>query len=179
MGVVKLEITGTTSTRQDLWLSLFEYRNGAIYWRERGRGRNVELPAGFLTGQYLQIRFEKKAYAVHKIIYEMHHGDVETPIDHRDQDKMNNFVENLRPATKSQNEANTTKRVTNTSGYKGVYWSKQYSKWRAKIDHNKRQIHIGYFEILEDAAVAYNKRASELFGEFAFINKIPEGTNNA
>ncbi|MCV5968484.1 hypothetical protein, partial [Lactococcus petauri] len=45
-------------------------------------------------------------------------------------------------------------------------------RWEARIQHNKKQITIGYFNNEEEAALAYNKKAIELHGEFASLNKI-------
>lgn len=39
-------------------------------------------------------------------------------------------------------------------------------------------IHIGYFKVEADAALAYNRLALELYGEFARLNEIP-GERNA
>ena len=161
-----------TCTRQETWNVIFEYRHGVLYWRKDVDNVMAGLPAGFMSGEYLYVRYLGKAYAVHKVIYEMHHGDTEGPVDHRNRNKLDNLITNLRKATKSQNEANTEKRATNTSGYKGVYWLKNARKWRAKIDCDKQQIHIGLFECKHAAAAAYNSKAAELFGEFANLNTI-------
>jgi len=69
-----------------------------------------------------------------------------------------------------------TARSDNTSGYKGV--SRNNNKtgkfWTAKITHNKKTHSLGNFETPEEAALAYNKKSIELFGDKAFINVIPE-----
>jgi hypothetical protein len=49
-----------------------------------------------------------------------------------------------------------------SSKYCGVYWTKESKKWRAFIQHNGRQHHIGTFEIEEDAAKAVNLKCQEL-----------------
>ncbi len=75
--------------------------------------------------------------------------------------------ENLRFCTRSQNAANSEKK-TGASGYKGV--EKVGIKWRASIRNNNKLIHLGMFWTPEDAARAYDKKAVELFGEFARTN---------
>jgi len=69
-----------------------------------------------------------------------------------------------------------TARSDNTSGYKGV--SRNNNKtgkfWTAKITYNKKTHSLGNFETPEEAALAYNKKSIELFGDKAFINVIPE-----
>lgn len=166
----------TSIDRQALWRTLFIYddEEGQLLWNEQVSPKVAGKVAGYLSGQYLFVRYKGKAYAVHKVIYEFHFGNTDGPVDHKDRNKLNNRIENLRAATKSQNEANTGKRSTNTSGYKGVYWLKNANKWRAKIDCNKQQIHIGLFDDKNEAALAYNQKAMELFGEHACLNKVVE-----
>ena len=57
---------------------------------------------------------------------------------------------------------------TKTSQYIGV--SKDKNKWTARIKLNKKQIHIGNFETESEAAKAYDKKAIEIYGEFAKTN---------
>jgi hypothetical protein len=169
MESLKLETIGTKHID---WREIFDYFDGNLYWNEVAPARVRNKLAGYMTGPYLKVRYEGRAYMLHRIIYEMHNGAFEGFIDHIDRNKLNNRIENLRVVTKSENELNCTKRVTNTSGYKGVYFSKQFNKWRAKIDKDKKQIHIGYYDDVEEAALAYNKKAFELFGEIAYQNVI-------
>lgn len=91
-------------------------------------------------------------------------------IDHIDHDGLNNCRYNLRAATYSQNNMNTLhrRRKNPTSKYKGVHWDSITKKWRAGIMHRK----IGRFVNEVDAAIAYNERAFELFGEFACLNEV-------
>jgi hypothetical protein len=93
-------------------------------------------------------------------------------IDHIDGNPENNFIWNLRPVTPQQNMYNSKIPSTNTSGYKGVSWHKDTKKWRSKIQHNNKFIHIGCYTDLHEAAEAYNVKAKELFGEYARLNVI-------
>lgn len=93
-------------------------------------------------------------------------------IDHKDGDGYNNLRSNLRIANKSLNASNTDKHKDSKSPYKGVFYNKRDRKWQAKICKDYNQIHIGYFFTAEEAAIAYNKKALELFGEFARLNII-------
>lgn len=94
-------------------------------------------------------------------------------IDHRDGNKLNNLLSNLRICTRFQNQHNTQLRIDNTSGDKGVIYYKRNNKWQAQIMNNGKQEHLGYFTIKEDAARAYNQAAIQYFGEFAVLNNIP------
>ena len=95
-------------------------------------------------------------------------------IDHIDGNKLNNQLSNLRICSKSTNGMNRGKTTLNKSGYKGVQWNKNCQKWRAMIRINSKSHHIGVFDEIRDAVIAYNNKAKELFGEFAFINELPK-----
>jgi hypothetical protein len=88
-------------------------------------------------------------------------------VDHRNGDTMDNRRYNLRWADKSDSNRNTGLRRNNASGIKGVSWHKPMSKWRAKIQHHGRDIHIGYFTTIEAAADARLEAAKRYHGEFA------------
>jgi hypothetical protein len=93
-------------------------------------------------------------------------GDVSVEVDHKNHDTLDNQRLNLRVSTKKQNIANRRKPKNNTSGYKGVYWDKCRSRWSVSVSGKK----VGYFIDLKEAAKAYDKKAKELFGEFAVLN---------
>jgi hypothetical protein len=94
--------------------------------------------------------------------------------DHRDRNGLNNRRSNLRPATRQQQQANHKKhRDGITSRYRGVSLHKTSKKFRAAIVFNDKQKHLGLFVNEEDAARAFNKAATEYFGEFASLNDVP------
>ena len=91
--------------------------------------------------------------------------------DHINRNRLDNRRENLRVCTTFESNQNRGFNSSNTSGYKGVFlgsYSKLKKKWRVDI----QQKTIGYFKTKEEAAIAYNKRAKELFGEHAWLNNI-------
>ena len=87
-------------------------------------------------------------------------------VDHKDGDGLNNQRHNLRPATRSQNAANTSRNRRNSSGYKGVVRTGR-GKWMARITKNKQIKYLGSFETPQEAADCYYAAAVEIFGEFA------------
>jgi hypothetical protein len=91
-------------------------------------------------------------------------------VDHINHNGLDNRKPNLRLCTSIQNQQNKRPRSGCTSKYKGVYWHKDRKKFCAKIHLNKKAIHIGYFKDEIEAAKAYDKKARELFGEFAYLN---------
>lgn len=93
-------------------------------------------------------------------------------IDHRDGNGLNNQRANLRKATRSQNgQAFRRKSEKKSSVFRGVSWHKSTQKWSSNIRPNKKpQIYLGLFELEKDAALAYDKAAREIFGDFATPN---------
>ena len=93
-------------------------------------------------------------------------------VDHINGNKLDNRTSNLRLATKAQNMRNRGPTRVNTSGYKGVCYHAQSSKWRAYIKTDYKQLYLGLFENPRDAALAYNEAALRLHGDFAYLNPI-------
>ena len=108
-----------------------------------------------------------KAVYMHREVLSV---DGSQEIDHINGNTLDNRKANLRVCTRRQNAQNLRKRKGYRSRFKGVCWSKNTGKWRARIDHSVKQIHLGYFESESEAAKAYDKKAKELFGEFAHLN---------
>ncbi len=94
-------------------------------------------------------------------------------VDHIDRNGLNNQRENLRLATGSENNANRISKKGSTSTFLGVSRVPNSVKWRAKIAKNRISFHIGTFDSEIEAAIAYNKKAIEVHGVFANLNKIP------
>jgi hypothetical protein len=93
-------------------------------------------------------------------------------VDHIDRNPLNNHVSNLRWATIIENNGNKSNRKNSFSKYKGVSFHKLHKKWETKIQVNGRRKHLGYFTCEKEAALAYNKKAKEICGEFALLNDI-------
>jgi hypothetical protein len=120
-------------------------------------------------------------YAIARIdggIVYMHTMLVKAPfgwvVDHIDGNKLNNLTVNLRACQQIDNARNR-KNISknNTSGYKGVSKTAE-GKWRARITDNRKEVRLGHYDTQEEAALAYNKAALEIYGEFAAINIIQE-----
>ncbi len=90
--------------------------------------------------------------------------------DHINRYSLDNRKCNLRFCTHSENQMNRYSNKNSTSKYKGVSWHKASNKWCAKIRFNGESIHLGVFKNERDAAKVYDKKAKELFKEFANIN---------
>jgi len=71
---------------------------------------------------------------------------------------------------KRSGNAAGSKRVNNSSGFVGVSFRRDKSKWEAYINFDGKRTRLGYFKSAEDAAKAYDKAAVEIYGEFAKVN---------
>ena len=168
------EIEGYT----DYWI----FPNGRI-WSNKQSGRFLsQTLRNKKDDKYYRVQLSedgvKKTGAIHILVAETFIGPrplgedgKPLDVDHIDQDSLNNHVSNLRYATKGQNQINSGLWKNNTSGYKGV--TKHRAKWTARLSFNGQRIHIGSFLCKIEAAKAYDKKAYELFGEFAWLN-FPE-----
>jgi hypothetical protein len=103
---------------------------------------------------------------MHQVILSSKKGQ---QVDHINGNGVDNRKENLRFADYSQNQQNK-KAVYGSSSYKGV--SRVGNRWKASIGFQMKNFHLGYFSSEEEAALTYNRKATELFGEFASINFI-------
>jgi len=93
-------------------------------------------------------------------------------VDHINGNGLDNRRCNLRLCEHKQNMANQGSRKNTSSKYKGVTFYKRDQKWQAKISPNGKTIHLGYFDSEIEAAKAYNRKAVEVFGEFARLNDL-------
>lgn len=110
----------------------------------------------------------KKIY-MHRVILGL--TDRKTHVDHIDGNGLNNRRSNIRECTHVQNCMNKGVSKANTSGVRGICWSKKDKRWRVRIGHNGKDIGVGYFRSLEQARNARIKAETELYGEFSFFNK--------
>lgn len=112
-----------------------------------------------------------KVLRMHRLILDANRSE---QVDHKNLDRLDNRRQNLRLSTPTENNANKNKQSNNTSGYKGVF--KRGSRWVAFVNKNRKRYWLGTYDTPSEAAVAYNERASELFGEFARLNITKENT---
>lgn len=88
--------------------------------------------------------------------------------DHINGNGLDNRRHNLRIATNAQNNYNRRPKYQ----FKGVFFRPKNNKYVAQIMFKRKTFYLGIFELAEDAASVYNEKAKELFGKFAWLNKI-------
>jgi hypothetical protein len=111
---------------------------------------------------------------MHRLIMDCPKGMV---VDHRNHNTLDNRKENLRICTKKENVRNSRGKKLSSSKFKGVTFvnsgSPNRKRWQAHISCDGVKETIGWFNTELAAALARNKRESELFGEFACLNELP------
>lgn len=151
---------------------VFEYReDGTLVWKiaTSNRAKIGAVAGGQRKTGYWFAAIDGKKYGVHRLVFLYHHGFMPPELDHIDRDPSNNRIENLRAATRPENNWNKTRQSNNTSGYKGVFWRDERKCWVARITVNGKTVGLGSYKTASDAAAAYEKAASLHHGEFARV----------
>lgn len=151
--------------------ALFEYREGVLFWKvDRGSNKVNGKKAGCPNKNgYVQVKINGSYHKVHHIVWLLHGHDIPDGfvLDHINGDPSDNRFENLRLATRQQNNCNARVRNDNRSGVKGVSWYAKSSKWLAQIQHKGKKLHVGLFQSIDDAVQALTVVRSNLHGEFS------------
>lgn len=108
----------------------------------------------------------KTTVRTHRIAFEMEHGLIPEgmEVDHTCHTRACVNPAHLRLTTHKQNAENHSGVMArNTSGHRGVTWNKGNGTWWARVTHNGRQIHAGYFDTPEAAGAAAAAKRLELF----------------
>lgn len=146
---------------------IFDYKDGALYWRfDRGSNAKAEARAGRLlpTG-YRSIHVSGRRYQEHRLIFLWWHGVLPGQIDHINQNKSDNRIENLRRCTHSTNQVNTAPRQSK-SGIRGVRMVDKTGRWAVRVYKDGKEIRVGTFATMEEASAAYRAKMHELFHDF-------------
>lgn len=116
---------------------------------------------------YAVARTKDKAIYMHRVV-------AETPehliTDHINGLRLDNRLENLRNSTHAQNSTNRKIVHSGRSKFRGVAWDSRSSKWRVVVQANRKRKHVGMFDNEIEAAMAYDRVARELHGEYAVLN---------
>jgi hypothetical protein len=140
---------------------------GVFTWNVSKPGRSFGSIAGTRhVNGYTHIQLNKKIYKAHRLAWLYVHGYFPECIDHINNDRDDNRIENLREATVTQNNHNSKLSKNNTSGIKGVSWHKKSMKWCATIGVYGKTIYLGLFDNLELAELVITEARNKYHGEF-------------
>jgi hypothetical protein len=154
---------------RDVINSLFEYKDGVLLNKVHRKQSRAGNEAGFLhkgTG-YRRVKIDGKPYSVHRVIFFMQTGLQPEMIDHANGNPLDNKIENLRVASRSENMYNRKLNANNKSGVKGLRWVASKNKWVASIAYNSKLRTIGHFNTKELAAEFLELARDLVHGEYA------------
>ena len=149
---VKGEVIDSFIVSEDRWHEVMRYK-----WSQ--------------SNGYFAARFGNQSIKIHQFLMniKVNESDV-IRIDHIDKNPKNNTTDNLRISDNGKNSHNKTKRKGASSKYYGVSWFSRRNMWSAQIARDGNVYRLGEFKDELDAAKAYNKKAIELYGEYANLN---------
>lgn len=134
------------------WLAKYKwysYQDGNTFYAFRRKGR------------------KRRRSTMHR---EIMHAPEGLLVDHKDRNGLNNRKSNLRLCSPAQNAWNRRPAPNCHSKYKGVTWHKHHNKWHVRIFGSGKNYYLGSFDDETEAALAYDRKAEEFFGEFAYLN---------
>lgn len=139
---------------------------------------NKSGPAGSVVGVptlgYLRVTLFGKSTGIHMVIWAIMTGKWPNQhVDHVNGQRSDNRWCNLRLATRGENLRNSRKPEHNTSGAKGVSWSAASGKWHAYIGIDRRRVHLGFHDTVEEAAHARKVAEQKYYGEFSGLKCRP------
>lgn len=142
---------------------------GVFTWLVSGGGRKAGDVCGCSHNNegYVNIQLAGKMYRAHRLAWFYVFGRWPDVVDHINGNRKDNRLINLRNCTHRENIRNSRTNVNNTSGVKGVGWCKTKNRWRARIEADGKDHHIGYFSTIEEAEKAVVDARNRLHGCFA------------
>lgn len=156
-----------------------------LRWKDTSHCKNRVVEPGDIAGSwddkstpaYYKITFKGKTYKAHRIIWFLHTGnDPETfKVDHKDQNRRNNTIGNLRLVSNKQSADN--RGIWGKVDYRGVSWHKGSSCYVSVFRDNNVHENLGLYETAEDAALVWDHKALQSNNSYKLLN-FPEATSH-
>lgn len=163
-------------------LSAQVLRKTLSYDRDTGiftRARQSKPCGRLATKGYRQICVNSFRHMAHRLAWLYVYGEwPDGQIDHINQHKDDNRIDNLRVVNNKQNQENVTAWCSNTSGRRGVRWHSGKNVWVAEIKHHSQKIHLGSFDNIIDAVSARIHSEHQLFTHSVDYAKITHLLNS-
>lgn len=157
----------------------YDPATGIFRWKARTspqwRRKIGQIAGSRDANGYIEIKLCSAAYKAHHLAWIYVHGEMHSmpQTDHKDGDGRNNAIANLRPCSYAENQAN--QRSRNKTGLpKGVRPNKRGKPFQVRIRFQKRLLHVGTYDTVEEAARAYLTAAKQFYGEFARQDAVTE-----
>ncbi len=134
-------------------------------------GRHLTLSGGGNGQRYVYVVAtwpSRSNVALHRLVMRAPKG---MQVDHINGDRLDNRKSNLRLVSAKQNRRNmATWSTKKSSKYKGVHFCNTTNKFKARIVVDYKKKFIGSYDDEVAAALAYDAKARELFGQHACLN---------
>jgi hypothetical protein len=143
-------------------------------WTAKNAGKIAGSPH---NGGYIHIAIDRKKYLAHILAWLIVYGQRPARfIDHKNLDKKDNRIDNLRLADFGENSVNASVRSDNTSGFRGVFFEKRRQRWIVYATKNGVRRQFGSFKEKHLAAKTHARVAEQIYGEFCPLY-LREGLN--
>lgn len=142
----------------------FEFLNRFIWRINQDQGKGCDKAVAQIGGHSINMHY--------LLIDQRNYKDFPVEITKKNKNFLDYRKENILVMTRAEMRQFNRKRSDNTSGYKGVWIHRPTQKAFAEVQKDGKRYRLGYFETTRDAAIAYNKKARELFGDNAYQNII-------
>jgi len=147
----------------------YDPKTGIFIWKNPSKymPKQKGCIAGRLdSGGYRQIAINNRRYAAARLAWFYVHGEWPPElVDHINCDRDDNRIDNLRKCSPANNAKNRKRRCDNSTGFKGV--TRDYkNSFRATIQSDGEEIHLGMFDTAEQAHAAYVTASLRLHKEY-------------
>ena len=122
--------------------------------------------AGDKAGKY-GVTIDNQQFEIARVIWKMLYDEEPVCVDHRNGNKLDYRLSNLRAATLSNNTMNSVT-LLGSSGVRGVVRNRR--NWQARITINQRTIILGTYLSIEEAALVRRQAEEKYFGEWSYTN---------
>ena len=148
----------------------YDDESGIFTWLSctSGRVKASEVAGSLNTNGYIVIKINSVQHKAHRLAYLYCVGIWPSgQIDHIDGNRTNNSIMNLREITGYENSRNSKINSNNTSGVKGVSWHKVKCRWEVRIRVDGINIHLGFYNTVEEATKVIREARELHHKEFA------------